>query len=470
MRTKINLAFLLMQSIALCSVAQTSYDVSPLMEQELSGTARYLGMGGAMGAFGSDLSVIGRNPAGIGTYKTDESSISLSFSGSHTDMFNPGKVYASDGTFISYSAKRTNSDIRFFADNVSFVVNLPTSGSLFSDVNLAFAYRRAKDVDRSIVYMDDCIMPWGGTEYRDYANNQRIRTNAFDFNISFNTDDQFYWGLTFETLHSYLYNSGHYYHYIPVPAGVSEEPVDINSVDFANDMSAIGWNVKLGVIARPNAGNFRFGVSFATPTLYNVDQIYDDKLYAVDGEKRDGKRFEQSQYYRFSSPWVINASLGYSTAHTAFGLEYDCNIANRSYLRINGTKLTEQGGYTDFQPFSVIRAGVETNVSKFSFRLGYNYNVQMFDKDAHKYLGDTSFNNKRMDITYENQKDAHTATFGVGYCSSPGFFGGQFYADAAFVYNWRNSELHLAEYPDIDPVTDYLTGTGKFVLTFGVTF
>ena len=469
MRTRIFHAALLMQSIAICAVAQTSYDVSPLMEQELTGSARYVGMGGAMGAFGSDLSVIGRNPAGIGTYKANESLISLSFTGSHTDMFNPGTVNNPDGSVISYRADRTNSDIRFFADNVAFVVNLPVSGSVFSDVNLAFAYRRVKDVDRNVAYHDDFILTGFPTEYRDYSNNQRVKSNAFDFNISFNTDDEFYWGLTFETVRSSIYSSGHFYHYYPVPVG-QKDPIDITSVDFANDIMAFGWNLKLGVIARPDAGPFRFGVSFATPTLYNVDQIYDDKLYALEGEKKDGKRFEQSQYYKFSSPWVINASLGYSWAHTAIGLEYDCNIADRATLKVNNTKLSSQGGYTDFQSFSTIRAGVETNISKLSLRMGYNYDVQMFDQNAVKYIGDTNFNNQRMDITYENMKDAHTATFGIGYCSSPGTFGGQFFADAAFIYNWRNSELHLAEYPASDPVTDFITGTGKFVLTLGVSF
>ena len=45
--------------------AQTSFDAAHLYGRELIGTARYVAMGGAMGALGSDASIISQNPAGI---------------------------------------------------------------------------------------------------------------------------------------------------------------------------------------------------------------------------------------------------------------------------------------------------------------------------------------------------------------------------------------------------------------------
>ena len=52
--------------------AQTTFDAAKLYEEELNGTARYVGMGGAMSALGSDPSVISHNPAGIGTYRNSD--------------------------------------------------------------------------------------------------------------------------------------------------------------------------------------------------------------------------------------------------------------------------------------------------------------------------------------------------------------------------------------------------------------
>ena len=46
--------------------AQTVYDAAKITGKDLNGTARFVGMGGAMGALGGDISTIGTNPAGIG--------------------------------------------------------------------------------------------------------------------------------------------------------------------------------------------------------------------------------------------------------------------------------------------------------------------------------------------------------------------------------------------------------------------
>ena len=43
--------------------AQETYENANLATQDLNGTARYVGMGGAMDALGADISTIGTNPA-----------------------------------------------------------------------------------------------------------------------------------------------------------------------------------------------------------------------------------------------------------------------------------------------------------------------------------------------------------------------------------------------------------------------
>lgn len=48
--------------------AQNAYDAEKLLGNDLNGTARFVGMGGAMGALGGDISVISSNPAGIGIF------------------------------------------------------------------------------------------------------------------------------------------------------------------------------------------------------------------------------------------------------------------------------------------------------------------------------------------------------------------------------------------------------------------
>ena len=465
---------LMLQGTAFCVLAQTSYDAFQVIAPDLNGTARYIGMGGAMGAFGSDLSTISRNPAGIGTYVNSDMNISFAFSGSNTYMTDPGTISvtnADDYTGnITYSSDGSRSGVKFNVEDVGFVLALPTGGmSSLRHVNFAFAYHRDKNMDRTLLYSDDTRFPGYLTEFRDLRNSLESRVNTFDFNISFNHDDRFYWGMTFGVLSAYSCTSGHFYHYYPAGQYGLEEPVDITSVDRQNELYGNGFDFKLGFIARPAAGKFRLGASMSIPTAYSMREVYKDYLYAKDGEPREGTKFSQDTWFKFGTPWVVNASLGYSTGRTAFGLEYDCNIAGGSYVKVNNYTLS-QCGSGDYRTYSAIRAGFETNISLISLRCGYNCTFPIFRDDAVKYLDDTEFNLNRMDLDYENIGHTHTFTVGVGYCSREMDFGGQLYVDAAYAHSLTDSNLHLGEYPESDPVTDYRTSRGKFVLTLGLSF
>ena len=57
--------------------AQETYENAKIATEDLNGTARYVGMGGAMEALGADISTIGTNPAGIGLFR--HSSLGASF-------------------------------------------------------------------------------------------------------------------------------------------------------------------------------------------------------------------------------------------------------------------------------------------------------------------------------------------------------------------------------------------------------
>ena len=78
-------------AFALCGTmnAQDLYKVEALSGSDLNGTARYVGMGGAMSALGADLSVMGSNPAGIGMYRRSD----IAFTGSATVQPN-GQAFA----------------------------------------------------------------------------------------------------------------------------------------------------------------------------------------------------------------------------------------------------------------------------------------------------------------------------------------------------------------------------------------
>ena len=52
--------------------AQSLYDAIRYSDLEVGGTARTVGVGGAIGALGADFSVLSTNPAGLATYRRAE--------------------------------------------------------------------------------------------------------------------------------------------------------------------------------------------------------------------------------------------------------------------------------------------------------------------------------------------------------------------------------------------------------------
>ena len=52
-------------------------DVQRFSERQIMGTARYVGMGGAMTAIGGDPSAVVDNPAGLGLYRRGEIALTL---------------------------------------------------------------------------------------------------------------------------------------------------------------------------------------------------------------------------------------------------------------------------------------------------------------------------------------------------------------------------------------------------------
>lgn len=112
--------------------AQTVYDAAKITNKDLNGTARFVGMGGAMGALGGDISTIGTNPAGIGVYRSNDAMVSFGFS--------------SYGTESNYVGNKMNSDkMRASFDNAGFVLSSKIgNATALRYVSFGFNYHKAK--------------------------------------------------------------------------------------------------------------------------------------------------------------------------------------------------------------------------------------------------------------------------------------------------------------------------------------
>ena len=117
--------------------AQTVYDATNIASKDLSGTARFVGMGGAMGALGGDISAMNTNPAGLAIYKSSEvvTTLSLSSASAKTDWL---------------GSKVDNSRTKVSFDNIAYVGYFPTANDEgIVSWNVGFSYNRLKNYNRN---------------------------------------------------------------------------------------------------------------------------------------------------------------------------------------------------------------------------------------------------------------------------------------------------------------------------------
>ena len=496
---KINNLIVSFLAVSVCAAvgAQTSYDAAKLYEEELNGTARYVGMGGAMSALGSDASVISHNPAGIGTYHNSDINLSLGFFGTSVNM-DPLYTASFKGATengLQYYSNNSKSDLNMALDNVSFIFSGYDGDDTY--MNFGFSYRKLQNMDRFMDYRDKFYI-YDNNEVRDvryhwYEDHQRNKINSFDFNLSCNLSDIVYLGWTLGILGTDTWSEGYFYDFLPSYQNAEQEDkyllqptdgiVDSTSVDKMNTANGSGWNMAFGLIIRPVRA-LRLGVSVKTPTWYRQELDYVDYLYAFMGddytdENGNAIAENRSVIYKFSSPWSLNLSAGLTFAKTAIGVEYEKHFTQRSSLSIGNTKMTTQGAI-DYQDYSSVKFGIEQNISNLSLRAGYNYIESMFNNNSYPYLFDSEFNNDnpvgRMDFQNDRLGKTQYCTCGIGYCSTPDRDGTQFYIDLAYVHGIRRSVLNMNEYDfglteyNFDTDVNYKYITDKVLLTVGWNF
>lgn len=135
-------------AVTLSTAAQDTYQSAQLAGDDLNGTARYVGMGGAMEALGADLSTMGTNPAGIGMFRKSQASVSGGL-----QVF--GGNYESN-TLNSYlDGKKTTGSF----DQIGFV--LTTKAGHDSYLNFGFNFHKSKNFNQLLSaakFLERCVI------------------------------------------------------------------------------------------------------------------------------------------------------------------------------------------------------------------------------------------------------------------------------------------------------------------------
>ena len=99
-------------------------------QTSLTGSARYMGMGGAFGALGADATAIKDNPAGLGVFRSSEIAFTIN-----------GAFQSNNADWKGKHTKESGNNLRF--DALSYVMAMPIynegSGGLVGS-NFSFTY------------------------------------------------------------------------------------------------------------------------------------------------------------------------------------------------------------------------------------------------------------------------------------------------------------------------------------------
>ncbi|WP_418696590.1 OmpP1/FadL family transporter [Bacteroides sp.] len=537
---------------AVSAGAQTVYDATNIAQKDLNGTARFVGMGGAMGALGGDISTIGTNPAGIGVYRSNDAMITFGYSTTGTESKYLGTKFEENKNrwsfdnagFVISTKIGNHTPLRYvnfgfnYHKTKSFYKNMTMQGMMGSldgqyvsqirsmaqqatDGASEFYHRPQYDYPNDGKYLNygsnniynNLYAGWlgamgyqGNLFYEDesetnnvyspyipseadayFLSRERGGIDQYDFNISFNVNDRFYFGVTFGA-YDVDYNKYSLYdeafNYTWEDGKNYEEGYSLESF---NRIHGSGFDIKLGAIFRPIEDSpFRIGLAVHTPTYYKLTYttgaLLNSDMYLPDGNGDEtltrttvdtysalGGR-DMDRDFELQTPWVFNASLGYTVGnYLALGAEYEYeDYSSMKFKYPGGDEMAWETGEADLcmKGVNTLRLGAEYKpIPAFALRAGYNYSSAAYKENAIKALPTNSINT---DTDFANSKSMNTFTLGIGYRGS------LLYADLAYKYDMYKSDFYPF-YNDINgpvtpPATSVTNTRSQVLLTLGVRF
>jgi len=496
--------------------AQSELDISKFIIPDITGTARYMSMGGAMGAVGGDASAIKDNPAGLGIYRSSEMTGTLNILRQNTDA-------------TWYGLNSANNLYKLGTNNFSLIISSATKRSKsgktsgLQNSNFSFSYQKLKDFNRQLNingglssssmtdYMayftqgisesnlqstdsyepfDNTYIPWlsvlayegylinpstNNTEWNSilgdgekvtpsYYLTERGSIDEYSFSWAGNFSHQFYLGVT-ANIQSIYYNATTKYNEAFNQGG---------SMDLKNvvESSGNGFNLNIGAILRP-IDAFRMGISFQTPTVFSISEDY-SSLLNYDTQQQGNIRTPGGyNSFKLQTPLQFTASVAYLFGKNGLiSAEYD-------YIDMKTTKLMDnnnstydlveenEGMNTAYNSTNTIKIGAEYRLTdNFSLRGGYAFMDKINPDNAQKFMKDNTI---RTDTEYFLHNSTRYITGGFGYHEESWFldfaYMNKLNKEKFYPYNSNN----LAESVQGSPA-NVNTTNNNFVITLGFKF
>ncbi|MBR7055097.1 MAG: hemin receptor [Prevotella sp.] len=447
---------------ALPVAAQETYENAKIINQDLNGTARYVGMGGATDALGGEISSISSNPAGIGLFRHNKVEGTVGMVSQQDAASYPegdktklsfdqiGFVYSSrsgENSFLNmgfnYHKSRNFNYILSADDNLNnasqnknsymklyngLLYNTHRDGTINFDADYVTCNQLDDIFAKNLFYAYDnqTAYYYDATSY-DFDRAHEGYIGAYDLNLSGNINDRVYLGLTVGVEDVHYKHISDYTEQIATPNNIGLQRLNVYD---ERRITGSGYNIKFGAIFRPvEYVPFLIGASISTPTWYRLTT----ENYTEVTDFNNTSFSEDVYDYKVYTPWKFGLNLGYTDGkQLALGASIDYADYGTTDTRIN------DGGSYDFYDYyessssdkhmnrhtkqtlkgvCTLKVGGEFKViPELALRAGYNYVSAMYDKDGFKdgtVNSPGSYYSSSTDFT--NWKDTNRLTFGIGW-------------------------------------------------------
>ena len=431
----------------LCLVAYpplSAQDYVRMSERTIMGTARYVGMSGAMTAVGGDPSAARDNPAGLGLYRRSEATLTAD--------------YASDRTI---NTQETGPDYKriVMLPQAAWVLSLVTNNNTGEGVlfhNFMFSFNRLHSYYRNMYGAGgagpslgaliattgvDLGMPYCSDRYNIGHNlslQERGYIHEYAFDWATNISNRWYVGLGLHIQSYALASDAVYFE--------AFSTLNADNVAFSNEnstylyYSGASCNLSAGVLYRPTNW-LRLGFSVQTPSLGSLNLNSYGKLIAMTDSLRKSFAPDITDRLRdFHMPLYTSTSLAFQLGSIGMiALQYD---------------YSHQVGKEDMHS---LRAGLEiVPVAGMYINAGYAYESPFINSMDRRVGLDPTLD--RQDAYFQRLRRTQYASVALGYRGDYLIF------QMAYQYRWQNIDLFAHE--NAAPY-DMHTTTHRIVLTLG---
>ena len=438
-KNKLKKVFIILLIIASSSgKGQGLIDALRFNDTDISGTARYVGLSGAFGALGGDLSALKKNPAGSAVFLTNHASVSLDLS-----------TVTNDATFLGQENKERGSrfdlnqagfifvfetkNVNALANKLSFGMTYDRNKSLNNDMLVGGTNQQSIDtyfINRANGKKLDLFVPLSGeslderyqflgetqgfsaqeaylgyeaflfdavepddldnTLYESNINadsfdqRYRLKERGFNSTLNFNFGAQIQKKLNVGVnLNLHILNYERNTRFNERNNGSGE----INEIQYNNSLTTYGsgFSIQVGAIYTP-IDMIRLGFSYQSPTWYKIEEEISQRLISNSDEFGEAAAIPQIVTifpdYNFQKPEKLTGSLAFIIGDSGLiSADYSYQDFSQTEFTSNGFSELNNSINNNLQESVSLSLGGEYRYKDWTLRGGYHYKQSPLKND-----------------------------------------------------------------------------------------